>query len=54
MSFEKQVQDWVNVDNQIKTLGNKMKELREIKNNKNQSRQDHLHPLNRTAESCLL
>ena len=33
MSFEKQVQDWVNVDNQIKTLGNKMKELREIKNN---------------------
>jgi len=33
MSFEKQVQDWVNVDNQIKTLGNKMKELKEIKNN---------------------
>ena len=33
MSFEKQVQDWVAVDNQIKTLGNKMKELREIKNN---------------------
>ena len=28
MSFEKQVQEWVNVDNQIKTLGNKMKELK--------------------------
>lgn len=32
MSFEKQVQEWVVVDNQIKTLTNKLKELRDIRN----------------------
>lgn len=32
MNFEKQVQEWVAADNQIKNLTNKLKELREIRN----------------------
>ena len=32
MNFEKQVQEWVAADNQIKTLTNKIKELRDIRN----------------------
>ena len=32
MSFEQQIQQWVLIDNQIKELGDKMKELRERKN----------------------
>jgi hypothetical protein len=29
MSFEKQVQEWVSIDNEIKVLNNKIKDLRE-------------------------
>jgi hypothetical protein len=29
MSFERQVQEWVSIDNEIKTLNNKVKELRD-------------------------
>lgn len=32
MSFEKQVQQWVVIDNQLKSLNDKIKELREAKN----------------------
>jgi len=32
MSFEQQLQQWVLLDNQIKTLSDKMKELKESKN----------------------
>ena len=32
MSFEKQVQDWVSIDNQLKILNDKAKELREKRN----------------------
>ncbi len=32
MSFEQQLQQWVQIDNQMKTLGDKMKELRDKKN----------------------
>jgi hypothetical protein len=32
MSFEKQIQQWVSVDNQIKTLNEQIKELKEQKN----------------------
>ena len=32
MSFENQIQQWVQVDNQMKTLNEKLKELRDIKN----------------------
>jgi hypothetical protein len=33
MSFEQQIQQWVTIDNQMKLLNDKMKELREKKNN---------------------
>ena len=32
MSFEQQIQQWVSIDNQMKLLGDKMKELRDKKN----------------------
>lgn len=32
MSFERQIQQWVSIDNQIKTLSEQMKKLREQKN----------------------
>lgn len=32
MSFEKKVQDWVMLDNQIKAMNDKLKELKEIRN----------------------
>lgn len=32
MNFEQQIQKWVSIDNQIKLLNDKMKELRDIKN----------------------
>ena len=33
MSFEKQIQEWVTLDNQIKSLNAKLKELRDIRSN---------------------
>ena len=35
MSFEQQIQQWVSIDNQMKQLSDKMKELREKKNDLN-------------------
>ena len=32
MSFEQQLQQWVSIDNQMKTLNDRMKELRDKKN----------------------
>lgn len=32
MSFEQHIQQWLSIDNQMKTLGDKMKELRDKKN----------------------
>ncbi len=32
MNFEQQIQQWVTIDNQMKTLNERMKELREKKN----------------------
>lgn len=32
MNFEQQIQQWVSIDNQMKTLGERMKELRDKKN----------------------
>jgi hypothetical protein len=37
MSFEQQVQQWVQLDNQIKTLNEKLKTLRENKHNVTES-----------------
>jgi hypothetical protein len=36
MSLEENIKKWVSVDNQLKTLNDKTKELREIKNNTEQ------------------
>ena len=33
MGFEQNIQQWVSIDNQMKTLNDKIKELREQKNN---------------------
>lgn len=33
MNFEQHIQQWVSIDNQMKILNDKMKELREAKNN---------------------
>jgi len=33
LNFEKQVQDWVSIDNQLKILNDKVKELRDKRNN---------------------
>jgi vacuolar-type H+-ATPase subunit H len=33
MNFEQQIQQWVSIDNQMKIVGDKMKELRDKKNN---------------------
>jgi len=37
MSFENQIQQWVSIDNQLKQINEKVKELREKKNNLEQS-----------------
>jgi hypothetical protein len=37
MSFENQIQQWVSFDNQLKQINEKVKELREKKNNLEQS-----------------
>jgi len=41
MSFENQIQQWVQVDNQMKSLNEKLKELRDLKNNI--SEKIHIH-----------
>ena len=37
MSFENQIQQWVSVDNQLKQLNEKVKELRDTRNNLEQN-----------------
>ena len=41
MSFEQQIQQWVSLDNQMKSLNEKLKELRDLKNNI--SEKIHIH-----------
>lgn len=42
MSFEQQIQQWVGIDNQMKILNDKMKELRDKKNNISQQINTHI------------
>lgn len=42
MSFEHQIQQWVTIDNQMKILNDKMKELRDIKNTISQQINNHI------------
>lgn len=51
MNFEKNIQDWVTVDNQIKILNDKMKELRETKNYLSEKINSHVESSNLTNSS---
>jgi predicted transcriptional regulator len=42
MSFEQNIQQWVSIDNQMKSLGDKMKELRDKKNELSQQINNHI------------
>jgi ferritin len=42
MSFEQQIQQWIAIDNQIKILNDKMKELRNKKNNISEQINTHI------------
>lgn len=42
MSFEQQIQQWVSIDNQLKTLTDKVKELREQKNTLSENINAHI------------
>ena len=42
MSFEQQLQQWVSIDNQMKSLTDKMKELREKKHNISEQINTHI------------
>ena len=46
MSFEQQLQQWVTIDNQMKVLGDRMKELRDKKNTLSQSINVHVENSN--------
>ena len=42
MSFEKQIQQWLLIDNQIKLLNDKLKELRELKQKSSENIIEHV------------
>lgn len=46
MSFEQNIQQWVLLDNQIKKLTDKVKELRELKNNQSETILQHVETNN--------
>ena len=54
MSFEQQLQQWVAIDNQMKTLNDRMKELRDKKNVLSQNINMHIETNNLTDSSVKL
>lgn len=46
MSFEQNIQQWVLIDNQIKTLNDKLKELREKKHDLTENINQHIQQTN--------
>jgi hypothetical protein len=54
MSFEQQLQQWVAIDNQMKILGDRMKELRDKKNTLSQSINTHVENSNLTNTTVKL
>lgn len=48
MSFEQNIQQWVLIDNQIRTLNDKLKELREKKHNLTENINHHIEETNLT------
>jgi len=51
MSFEKQIQQWVHVDNQMKLVNDKLKELRDVKQNLSQEIINHVQVKQLTQNS---
>ena len=54
MSFEQQLQQWVVIDNQMKTLNERMKELRDKKNVLSQNINTHIETHNLTDSAVKL
>ena len=54
MSFEQHLQQWVAIDNQMKVLGDRIKELRDKKNTLSQSINTHVENSNLTNTSVQL
>jgi len=54
MSFEQQLQQWVAIDNQMKTLNDRMKELRDKKNVLSQNINTHIETNNLSDSSVKL
>ena len=54
MSFEQQIQQWVTIDNQIKVLNDRMKELRDKKNSLGHNINTHIETNNLTDFSVKL
>lgn len=48
MSFEQNIQQWVSIDNQIRTLNDKLKELREKKHGLTENINHHIEETNLT------
>jgi hypothetical protein len=54
MSFEQQLQQWVAIDNQMKTLNDRMKKLRDKKNVLSQNINTHIETNNMSESSVKL
>ena len=54
MSFEQQIQQWVTIDNQMKTLNDKIKELRDKKNTLSQEINTYVETSQLTASTVVI
>jgi hypothetical protein len=54
MSFEQQIQQWVTIDNQLKLLTDRMKELRDKKSTLSQNINEHIETNNLTNSGVKL
>ena len=54
MSFEQQVQQWVTIDNQMKLLNDRIKELRDKKNTLSENINEHIESSNLSNSSVKL
>jgi hypothetical protein len=54
MSFEQQIQQWVTIDNQMKLLNERMKDLRDKKNTLSQNINEHIESNNLTSSGVKL
>ena len=54
MSFEQNLQQWVQIDNQMKSLSDKLKDLKEKKNNLSNQINEHIETNNLTNKTVKL